>query len=323
MVHDTTLLNDWHPVMLSQEIQQQTVKPIRLLGEDLVLWRNNEQVCAGQDLCPHRGAKLSLGWVEDNALICPYHGLAYNSAGMCVKIPAHPKLQAPARACLRTYQVQERYGLVWVSLGKPTQDIPSFPEWDEPSYRPFLCGPFHVNSSGFRMIENFLDVAHLPFVHADSLGDRTRPIIDDYTVEVEPDGITLRDIRVWQPNPDGTGEGGFITYYYRILRPLTAYFCKNIEGRCLTIFFNLTPVEEEECIGWMWIAMNHSHEVPVSEQRAYQEQVIAQDLPIVESQRPKRLPLDLQAEFHLPCDRASLAYRKWLKQLGVTFGTTH
>ncbi len=64
MVHDTTLLNDWHPVMLSQEIQQQTVKPIRLLGEDLVLWRNNEQVCAGQDLCPHRGAKLSLGWVE-------------------------------------------------------------------------------------------------------------------------------------------------------------------------------------------------------------------------------------------------------------------
>jgi phenylpropionate dioxygenase-like ring-hydroxylating dioxygenase large terminal subunit len=322
MTTDKILLNEWHPVMRLEDIQKGTLKPSRLLGEDLVLWRHNEQILAWQDLCPHRGARLSLGWVEDGTLVCPYHGLAYNIEGQGVHIPAHPDLQPPRRACVRTYQTQEHYGLVWVSLGNPTQDIPSFPEWDEPSYRPVFCGPYRFNTSGFRAIENFLDVAHFPFVHGDLLGSRTRPVIDDYEVELEADGITLRDVRVWQPNPDGTGQGGSVTYNYRILRPLTAYFSKNTDGRCLTIFFTVTPVEEEECIGWMWMAMNHSFDIPEAEQRAFQDRVVAQDIPIVESQRPKRLPLDLQAEFHLPCDRASITYRKWLKQLGITFGTT-
>jgi len=322
MADDPTLLNDWHPVVLSQDIQQGIVKPSRLLGEDLVLWRHNDQIFAWQDLCPHRGARLSLGWVEENALVCPYHGLAFDSAGQCIHIPAQPDLQASTRACVRTYQTQERYGLVWVSLGNPTQDIASFPEWEEPSYRPILCGPYHFQSSGFRAIENFLDVAHFPFVHGEFLGDLTRSVVDDYEVEVESDGINLRNIHIWQPNPDGTGQGGFVAYDFRVFRPLTAYLSKNTEGRCLTIFFTVTPVEEEECIGWMWMAMNHSYETPEAEQRAFQDRIVAADIPIVESQRPKRLPLDLQAEFHLPCDRASVAYRKWLKQLGVTFGTT-
>jgi len=172
MADDPTLLNDWHPVVLSQDIQQGIVKPSRLLGEDLVLWRHNDQIFAWQDLCPHRGARLSLGWVEENALVCPYHGLAFDSAGQCIHIPAQPDLKASTRACVRTYQTQERYGLVWVSLGNPTQDIASFPEWEEPSYRPILCGPYHFQSSGFRAIENFLDVAHFPFVHGEFLGDR-------------------------------------------------------------------------------------------------------------------------------------------------------
>ena len=322
MADDQTLLNDWHPVVLSEDIQEGIVKSSRLLGEDLVLRRHNDQIFAWQDLCPHRGARLSLGWVEENVLVCPYHGLAFDSVGQCVKIPAQPDLQPPARACVRTYQTQERYGLVWVSLGKPTQNVPPFPEWEEPSYRPILCGPYHFKSSGFRAIENFLDVAHFPFVHGDVLGDRVSPVIEDYEVEVEADGITLSNVHVWQPNPDGTGHSGFVAYNYRVLRPLTAYFSKNTEGRCLTIFFTVTPVEEEECIGWMWMAMNHSYETPEAEQRAFQDRIVAEDIPIVESQRPKRLPLDLQAEFHLPCDRVSVAYRKWLKQLGVTFGTT-
>jgi phenylpropionate dioxygenase-like ring-hydroxylating dioxygenase large terminal subunit len=126
---------------------------------------------------------------------------------------------------------------------------------------------------------------------------------------------------VWQPNPDGTEQAGSSVYHYRVLRPLTACFSKNTQSGCLTIFFTVTPVEEEECIAWMLLAMNYSCDIPEAEQRAFQDRIVTQDIPIVESQRPKRLPLDLQAEFHLPCDRASVAYRKWLKQLGVTFGT--
>jgi phenylpropionate dioxygenase-like ring-hydroxylating dioxygenase large terminal subunit len=57
-----------------------------------------------------------------------------------------------------------------------------------------------------------------------------------------------------------------------------------------------------------------------AEAQAFQAKIVAQDVGNLESHRPKQLPLNPQAEFHVPCDRGSLAYRKWLKQLGVTYG---
>jgi len=320
MVNDP-ILTDWHVVARSEDLQKETPLKVRLLGEDLVLWRCNNQVLAWQDFCPHRGSRLSMGQVADDTLVCPFHGLAYNAEGKCVRIPAHPDLSPPARACVRTYQSQERYGLIWVSLGNPEQDIPTSPEWGDPSYRLFLRGPYHFQASGFRALENFIDIAHFPFVHAGLLGDVDHPVVDDYEVTAEPDGISINNVRVWQSDPDGTGQGGFEIFNYRVLRPLIAYFSKNMDGRILSIFFTLTPVEEEESIGWMSLAMNYGHEFPEDVLRQYQDLIVYQDVPIVGAQRPRRIPLDLKAEFHLPFDRAAIAYRKWLKELGVQFGT--
>jgi phenylpropionate dioxygenase-like ring-hydroxylating dioxygenase large terminal subunit len=70
----------------------------------------------------------------------------------------------------------------------------------------------------------------------------------------------------------------------------------------------------------MWMLMNHSYDVPEQELREFQDGVAMQDLPIVESQRPELLPLDLQAELHLRSDRLAIAYRTWLGKLGLTFG---
>jgi phenylpropionate dioxygenase-like ring-hydroxylating dioxygenase large terminal subunit len=72
----------------------------------------------------------------------------------------------------------------------------------------------------------------------------------------------------------------------------------------------------------MWIAMNYGHEISDEEVRGFQDRVFEQDRPIVEGQRPEMLPLDLQAELHLRSDRTAIAYRKWLNQLGLTFGTS-
>ena len=68
---------------------------------------------------------------------------------------------------------------------------------------------------------------------------------------------------------------------------------------------------------WMWMAMNYE---PTEEMVDFQDRIFAQDAPILESQRPELLPLDLQAELHLRSDRTAIAYRKWLKQLGVRTG---
>jgi phenylpropionate dioxygenase-like ring-hydroxylating dioxygenase large terminal subunit len=68
----------------------------------------------------------------------------------------------------------------------------------------------------------------------------------------------------------------------------------------------------------MWMAMNYE---PQGDMIAFQDKIFAQDRPIVESQRPELLPLDLQAELHLRSDRTAIAYRRWLRDLGVRTGT--
>ena len=321
MFKDSVLLNDWQVIAAADNVTAGTVQSIRLLEHDLVIWHDGEDFSVGQDQCPHRGAALSRGVVRSGNLICPYHGLAYNRKGNCVRIPAHPHLTPPASASLTTYPIIKRYGLIWTSLGQPKDTLPGFPEWDNPSYRKILCGAYYYRASGFRALENFLDLAHFPFVHEGLLGDVCQSAIADYHVQSTPDEIMINNIRVWQPDPDGTGEGSYVTYTYRILRPLTAHFIKASTQGNLAIFFTVTPVTETECLGWMGLAMNYGFDVPEAELKAFQDNVVAQDIPIVESQRPQLLPLDLQRECHFSSDKASLAYRRWLKQKGVTFGT--
>lgn len=321
MVEDPVLLHDWHVAAHSEDVRDGNLVRATVLGEDLVLWRCGSRVLAWQDLCIHRGARLSLGRVEAGRLICPYHGWEYDESGRCLRIPAHPHHPPPARARVKAYAAQERYGLVWICLGEPRGDVPPFPEWNQPGYRFIFCGPYPCRSSGPRFVENFLDVSHFPFVHEGLLGDPAHAEIADYQVEADGEGIVARDIQVWQPDPDGTGRGANVAYTYRVFRPLTAHFAKTSGGSHFAIFFTVTPVSEMESIGWMWIAMDYAHDVPDEQLRAFEDRVVAQDVPVVESQRPERLPIDLQAELHLRSDRTAIAYRKWLRELGMTFAT--
>ena len=238
---------------------------------------------------------------------------------MCVD-PAHPEQKPPARARTTAFRAVDLYGWVWVSLGSPLGDIASFPEWEDPSFRKIHCGPYLFNAAGPRVIENFLDVAHFPFVHEGYLGDRAHAEISDYSVTTDETGVTADGITVWQPNPDGTGIGKPVTYTYRVFRPLTAYFAKRAE-QVFSIYFNVTPVDESHSIGWMCEALNYAEDLSDDELRKFQDEVTAQDIPIVESQRPELLPLDLQSELHLRSDKTSIAYRRWLNELDLSFGT--
>jgi len=318
---DSVLLNEWYVVARLQDLQEGQVLQTCLLGEDLVLWRYKEQIYAWRNLCPHRGAKLSQGWIEGGALICPYHGYAFDSDGRCVSVPAHPYYKPPKRACVETYQVKERYGLIWVSLGKPDLDVPFFPEWNDSNYRRFFGGPFYFCTSAFRIMENFFDLSHAPFVHGGLLADPSRPVINKYKVEFHEDGLAFGEVFLWPPDTDGTRQVEPNNYNYRILRPLSAYFRRGPAVQRFSIFFTVTPVEEEVCIGWLWLVMNFG-DLNKAEAESFINKVIAQDAHIVESQRPKRLPLNLEEEFHVPSDIASVRYRQWLKKLGITFGTT-
>jgi len=324
MVTDVVLSHDWHVVARSQDLQAGKILKARLLGEDLVLWRNGDQALAWQDRCPHRGASLAGGWIKEDNLVCPYHGFAFNDSGQCVHVPAHPvKPPSPlSKACVRTFHALERYGVVWVCLGTPQQDIPAFPEWDDPSYHnKFFFGPSSYQSSPGRALENFIDVNHIAFVHGDTLGTPDFASMDDYKVALTTDGIKVSEVKVWQRDLDMSGEGKAIGASLDILRPMSVILRRGAPDDHMVILFTVTPVDEEECVAWKFILLNTPHKIPESEMNEMSNSIINQDIEIVDTQRPKRLPLDLQAEFHLASDRTTIAYRKWLKQLGVTFGT--
>jgi phenylpropionate dioxygenase-like ring-hydroxylating dioxygenase large terminal subunit len=321
MIDDPILLNDWHVVAECSDSEAGQVRPARLLGQDLVLWRSERGLRAWKDLCVHRGSRLSGGRVQQDCLICPYHGWNYDSSGQCVRIPAHPSQSPPARARAAAYHVSERYGLIWVCLGTPTAEVPLFAEWDDSSFRKVGAGPYRFRAHGPRVIENFLDVGHFPFVHPGLLGDPGHAEVSDYEVETTVDGIVARDIGVWQPDPDGTGQPAEVRYAYRVLRPLTAYFLKSDADRRFSIFNCVTPVEERESVAWLILALNYASPTSDEQLRSFQDVVSAQDIPVVESQRPELLPLDLQAELHLRSDRTAIAYRQWLGKIGLKYGT--
>ena len=86
------------------------------------------------------------------------------------------------------------------------------------------------------------------------------------------------------------------------------------------MYFTITPVAERTSIAWTYVARDYDA-IPDEQVRQFEDMITWQDVPIVESQRPELLPLDLQAELHLRSDRTAIAYRRWLRELGLTFGT--
>src|SRR5690348_11307253 len=97
MIDDPVLIHDWHPVAAAADLPAGKPLGVRLLGEDVVLWRAGSTVLAWQDLCIHRGTRLSLGRIAGDTIECPYHGWTYGTDGRCVAIPAHPDQRPPAK----------------------------------------------------------------------------------------------------------------------------------------------------------------------------------------------------------------------------------
>jgi phenylpropionate dioxygenase-like ring-hydroxylating dioxygenase large terminal subunit len=95
---------------------------------------------------------------------------------------------------------------------------------------------------------------------------------------------------------------------------------KESNGPKFAMYFTVAPVAELSSIAWTYVAKGYEN-ILHEETQQFEDMITLQDVPIVESQRPKLLPLDLQAELHLRSDRTALAYRKWLRELGLTFGT--
>lgn len=328
-------LQHWHPVALSTELRDAPLAAV-LLERELVLWRDASGTAhAWSDRCPHRGARLSMGrvlFVEGAPggarLECGYHAWRFGADGRCAEVPALPGFVPPVGHAACTFEASERNGLVWVRLAAGEVALPPFEAEDDPRLRKVNCGPYDVATSAPRVVENFLDMAHFGFVHEGSLGAREHPEIADYRVEETAHGLLATGCRAWQPMSSIHATGGaMVDYTYAVVAPYTAVLTKAPDAARValqdfreSIALFVCPTGPESCRVWIRMAMTDFTSTDEAMQ-GFQDAVFGEDRPVVESQRPRRLPLDPKAELHCAADKASAAYRRYLRRTGVSFGT--
>ena len=167
------LMNAWYVAAFSSEIGFGKPLARKLLEIPVVLYRDNERrVVALDDRCPHRFAPLSRGRVGDGAIECPYHGLRFDSSGLCVMNP-HGNGRVPEGASVRRYPTQERYGAIWFWPGDAARaestPVPDF-EFLDPR-RNFTRTGYLLTRANYQLsTDNVLDLSHLQFLHPQTLG---------------------------------------------------------------------------------------------------------------------------------------------------------
>ncbi|MFD3810878.1 Rieske 2Fe-2S domain-containing protein [Rhodococcus sp. NPDC058639] len=113
----------WLPVALGRDIEPGAATGTTVDGSSVALWRDaGGTLHAWADRCPHRGMRLSFGFVREDRLVCLYHGWQFDGDGACRHVPAHPRMEPPGSVRPTRYRAFERGGLVWASSADPADD---------------------------------------------------------------------------------------------------------------------------------------------------------------------------------------------------------
>lgn len=165
------LRRHWHPVAGVDELERSATKPIRLLGEDLVLYKDKSGDYGLLDRhCAHRRADLSHGIVEQHGIRCFYHGWQYDRTGQCTHQPFEEQVDPTASLCTRirltAYPVKLGGGMLWAYLG--SSPVPELPDWEAFHWpNGFVQVVFsEVPCNWLQAQENSIDPVHFEWTHA-------------------------------------------------------------------------------------------------------------------------------------------------------------
>ena len=328
MVFPEKLSNCWHPVAYSEEIGGESPFPAKLLGESIVVWREeNGQPHAMRDLCIHRGTALSLGHLVDDCIVCPYHGWRYDSTGACVLIPQTANENVPSKARVDSYHCQERHGLIWVAMANPIYPLPSVPELENDDWQVIHTGPYEWDCDASRQVENFTDFGHFPWVHPGLLGDVNRPEVPDHTVEVKDHVLHYTVVR-----PEATNTDEFPVFAneetvaperrsrYELHCPYTIALRLGWGGeKGMVYFFASQPISKDSCRGYCIVARNYDFDKPEKLIQDFEDTIFSQDKYVVLSQRPEMVPFDLADELHLKFDAVAVNYRRTMEKERLSY----
>ncbi len=342
----------WHPVARSEDLGERPVRAV-LLGEPWVLVRlgGDGAPVAFSDRCPHRMAPLSIGSVVDGAggvgpvLRCGYHGWCFGPEGRCVEIPALGPGSAhiPPRAHLRAAAgVAERHGTVFLRPLAPEPgapgaaaldalaDLPDVEEAHDPAFTAGDLPVMRARASAGLLADNFLDMAHFPFVHAATFG-AGEPVVAPMTVEratSDPVGrwsFTAASEHLFLNREDPGVAAGTrpleqrrrVTY--RVHAPFHLVLRLDFldSGGSNVIGFFLQPETEDRCRIYSTIwrdDLDHDHD-RMRDAVDFEVKVVEEDLAVQEAYDVRFLPLDPTAEVHTRADRTTLELRRMLADL--------
>jgi phenylpropionate dioxygenase-like ring-hydroxylating dioxygenase large terminal subunit len=221
--------------------------------------------------------------------------------------------------------VRERYGCVWTTLGAPQRDIVRIAEADEADRRMVSCGWLRMRTSGLRLVENFLDMAHFPYVHTDVLGAEPHTEVPYYKSEIrhDVDEVWATGCQFYQPQITANQAGSMAQLSYRVTSPFVVMLYRvspYATARLDVIAMFIQPMEADVCRAQpvMYLVDPESTEIELLK---FEQIIFLQDRIIVENQRPLLLPLEPRAEIPTRADSSSVMYRRWLKEKGLRYGT--
>lgn len=323
--------NQWYVVLNSRELKTGKLIGVTRMGEKMVFWRDSrgQPVCQA-DLCPHRGVQLSIGCLKGDTVQCPFHGFEYDATGRCVLIPANGKSSKPPAAFqVVTYPVREAHGYIYIWWGEGWEKYPELP-WFEDLDAGFITAEFndHWAVDYSRAIENQLDVFHLPFVHASTIGRGNRTISNGpYTV------IDEKSLQIWVYSQADDGKS-IAKRASELPEPTRAPFLKFkfphlwmnriSEDIRITVFF--TPVDDENCVLYLR-SYQRFIRVPVLGKivtwffNPSNRVILNQDKRVVLTQRPKKTALRI-GEKLIPADKPIIEYRSMREKLQKAAGQT-
>ena len=206
------VFDHWYIAAFRREVADK-LRRVLIAGRPVVLYRAPDgAVVALEDRCPHRDVPLSMGSVQvDGTIQCLYHGMRFDRAGACVFIPEETRIVPGAAA--RSFPVVEKCEWVWVFMGDPARAdaaaIPDYPWFSKPGFKA-RTGHLHVKCNYKLIVDNLLNMAHLPFVHPNTIG--SEGVVKNAKMSVERRGSGVRLARRMydiEPPPTYKKAGGF------------------------------------------------------------------------------------------------------------------
>jgi phenylpropionate dioxygenase-like ring-hydroxylating dioxygenase large terminal subunit len=316
--------DQWYVVLQSRELKKGKPVGVTRMGEKMVFWRDSHgsPVCQA-DFCPHRGVALSLGCLMEDRIQCPFHGFEYDSTGKCTLVPANGRAAVVPKALqVVTYPAREAHGYIYIWWGEEKESYPELPwfdDLDDSFATSELVDHWTVDYS--RAIENQLDVFHIPFVHANTIGRGFRTIADGPLAVLKEDTL---EIWVYNRADDGKSIAKRSSELPKPTRPPFLKFRfphlwmnRISDDFRITVYF--TPVDEENCLIYL---RNYQRFVKVPLLRKLvawminpsSKYILYQDKRIVLSQRPKKSGLHI-GEILVPADNPIIEYRTFREKL--------